>query len=327
MISQIQDSLYKFEITLPRSPLKYLNCYVIKPKSGRSLLIDAGYAIAESREDLDNGIKELGLSPEDTDVFITHIHADHSGNAKYLADRGYRVFISEKDYEGVIECNKPAFFGARQKAEAAGTPEAVYHEMFVKNPAPITVPELFAAETVRPYEVLNYGPYAFQCLPTYGHSPGHMSLYDENSGTIILGDHVLFDITPNIVLWNNDDDALGAYLDSLRMTGSYYITTALPGHRMISQVSVYDRIDELIGHHNKRMEEIRDILVAEPLMCAYRVASRMKWSLRAASWEDFPASQKYFAVCECMAHLKHMCRLGMIDTQLDPRGLSVYYAL
>ena len=40
MIKKVCDNIFCFPITLPRSPLKYLNCYVIKSGSGKNLLID-----------------------------------------------------------------------------------------------------------------------------------------------------------------------------------------------------------------------------------------------------------------------------------------------
>lgn len=324
MVKHIIGNIYSFPITLPNSPLKYLNCYVVKSSAGKNLLIDTGYALPESWRDLQAGMYELGLLPENTDIFLTHIHADHTGNAHRLSALGYKIRMGDRDYRGVLDSHSPHFYGAREKSVDAGVPQDVLDAMFVHNPHPIMLPELFPAETVSPGTVLEYGGRRLECLPTYGHSPGHMSLYDRENEILFLGDHVLFDITPNIVLWTKSDDALGKYLDSLRRVRDLPVKLALPAHRTTGNLPLCERVDELILHHCRRMEEILNILRSGPPMTAYEVASRMKWNLRAQSWDDFPASQKYFAVCECMAHLQHMRFDGSIGAITGSDGIQRY---
>ena len=325
MLKKICDNIFCFPITLPRSPLKYLNCYVIKSISGKSLLIDTGYALPESRRDLETSMHELDLTPENTDVFLTHIHADHTGNAAYLARLGYRIIMGKRDYHGVIESHSPNFYGAMQKSIDAGVPADVLDAMFVHNPSPIMLPEMFPAETVKAGAVLEYGGHRLECLPTYGHSPGHISLYDRENEIIFLGDHVLFDISPNIVLWTREDDSLGEYLKSLRAVQDLAVKTALPAHRTTGNVSLAQRTKELTNHHQRRIEELSEIVHRDPGLTCYEAAERMKWSIRAASWDDFPPSQKYFAVCECMAHLQHMYCSGLVDRFMDADGVMRHY--
>lgn len=63
----------------------------------------------------------------------------------------------------------------------------------------------------------SYGGYTFQAILTPGHTPGHMVLWEEAHGILLLGDHVLFDITPNITVWPSYANPLGGYLDSLAL--------------------------------------------------------------------------------------------------------------
>lgn len=325
MVEKIYDNIYRFPVTLPNSPLKYLNCYVIKSSSGKSLLIDTGYNLPESWHDLQAGMEALGLTPENTDIFLTHIHADHTGNAKRLSEMGYCIRMSETDYTGILNAHLPGFYGARQKAVDAGAPEPVLDAMFVHNPSPIMLPEVFDAEPVQPGDLLEYGGHRLVCLPSYGHSPGHMSLYDAENEIIFLGDHVLFDITPNIVLWNKKDDSLGQYIENLRVVQQLPVKLALPAHRTAGCVPLGERIEQLIQHHMRRTEEILSIIQQETGLTAYQISSRMKWNIVADCWDDFPASQKYFAMCECMAHLQYMCIRGMIRKSPDPEGIDHYF--
>ena len=324
MVEQVEGNIYRFPITLPRSPLKYLNCYVIKGEDGKNLLLDTGYHVPDSIADLDAGMRELDLRPDNTDVFITHVHADHAGNGRYLSERGFRILMGERDHDGVVRCHQPGFYGARQKAADAGVPEDVFDAMFVHNPTPIMMPEFFEAELVHDGDILRYGGRRLRALACYGHSPGHMCLWDEENAVLFLGDHVLFDITPNVVIWTWEDDALGSYLESLRMVRQLPVRLALPAHRTVGSVALPERIDELLLHHEARLHEIEEIVRAESDLSAYVIASRMKWSIHAPNWDAFPATQKYFAVCECMAHLQHMLLTGRLVCRTDASGAARY---
>ena len=271
-------------------------------------------------------MQELGLTPGNTDIFITHYHADHSGNAKFLQEQGFRVMMGRRDHEGILHSHQPGFYGAPQKAVDAGAPAEVLDAMFVHNPTPIMLPDIFKAEYVEPGDVLAYGRHRLEILPTYGHSPGHMSLWDAENGILFLGDHVLFDITPNIVIWTREDDALGSYLNSLKRTLDLPVRMALPAHRTTGNVTLQERIRELLAHHEARLAEIGSIVRAEPGLCAYEIAARMSWNIHAKNWEDFPATQKYFAVCECMSHLLHMKLNGRLTSAPDAAGTARYFS-
>ena len=91
MIEEILPQLYRIEIPLPRNPLKALNSYYLRG-SDRNLLIDTGFNQPECRAAMDEGLSELGVSMDTTDIMITHIHGDHSGLVHYLATPKTRVF-------------------------------------------------------------------------------------------------------------------------------------------------------------------------------------------------------------------------------------------
>lgn len=43
----------------------------------------------------------------------------------------------------------------------------------------------------------------------------------------------------------------------------------------------------------------------------------MRWRIRAASWEEFPAAQKWFAVGECMAHTDYLEKRGYLRRHME----------
>lgn len=65
------------------------------------------------------------------------------------------------------------------------------------------------------------GDYCLKAVATPGHTPLHMCFWLENEKIMLTGDHVLFDITPNITLWQGVDDSLGDFLESLRKIDGY----------------------------------------------------------------------------------------------------------
>ena len=110
-------------------------------------------------------------------------------------------------------------------------------------------------------------------------------------------------------------DALGSYLASLRAVRDLPVRLALPGHRGRGELA--PRVDALLEHHARRLEELRAILRKEPGLTAYQAAGRMRWRIRASSWEDFPLAQKWFAVGECMAHLDYLRLRGLAARDWD----------
>ena len=139
---------------------------------------------------------------------------------------------------------------------------------------------------------------------------------------MFTGDHVLFDITPNITAWIQMKDALGTYLDSLRKIDAYDVRLALPGHRKTGDF--HQRIAQLLEHHHRRLDEALSVVKAHPGRPAYDIAGHMTWKIRANSWQDFPVAQKWFAVGECMSHLDYLtaiCALKQVLSVRETRDL------
>ena len=66
-------------------------------------------------------------------------------------------------------------------------------------------------------------------------------------------------------------------------------------------------------HHKIRLEDTIDILAKKQNLTAYQIASFMKWSMRGKCWEDFPITQRWFAVGETMAHLDYLIAIHVVE--------------
>lgn len=322
---EIRKNIYSFPIVLPENPLKWLNCYVIKGQgNGRNLLIDTGFHRPECVESLLSGMRELNLVPEETDVFLTHLHTDHCGNAEMLQTMGCTLYMGAVDYALSMTKTDGGWPESRHRAADEGMPEDTIRLVFERHPAILYDSEYFDASIVKEHDCLEYGGYRLECISTPGHTPGHFCLYEREHKIMFTGDHVLFDITPNISFWPTMEDALGVYLENLKKISEYDVELALPAHRNTGSVTMRERIGELQRHHENRLRETEYIIERNPGLTGYQIARMMKWRIHCRNWEEFPPAQKWFATCEAISHLEYLTKRNRITRVATDSG-AVYY--
>jgi glyoxylase-like metal-dependent hydrolase (beta-lactamase superfamily II) len=319
---ELRPGLFRIQVPLPDSPLKFLNAYAIRSDS-RSLVIDTGLNRRVCFEAMKAGLSQAKIDPDRTDFFITHLHADHFGLVSRLISASSRVYFNRPDAE-IIEA-WPGWGPMIAYAAANGFPEDALRRAIEQHPgfkfSSEWVPEL---NILRDGDAIDAGAYHFRCVHTPGHSLGHTCLYEEEKKILVAGDHILIDITPNIQCWSEGQNPLKSYLASLDRVRDLDVELTLPGHRrLISDHRA--RIAELREHHLRRCEEIQRIM-ANGAMSAYKIASRMTWDIKCDSWEAFPLAQKWFATGEAVAHLRYLEEQGRIGRRRE-ESLFRYHAL
>lgn len=326
MITEIIPNIYKIDVVLPQNPLKNLNCYVIKGCE-RNLIIDTGFNRQECLQSLTEGISELGLDMEITDVFITHLHADHSGLVCEIISNNSKVYMNPVDNKLLCESivDSSSYWGEREERYMLeGFPKEEIIKCRHSNPARhLASKNVFDIVPIKEGDKLKYGSYEFVAIVTPGHTPGHTCLYCEKEKLMFTGDHVLFGITPNIATWNEIPNSLGSYIESLKKIKEYDVKLALAGHREITG-NFGQRIEALLLHHEKRLEDAYSIVLKNPGINAYDIASKMKWSIRARDWNDFPSTQKWFAVGETISHLNYLMAENKIN-KISKNNMYAYY--
>ena len=323
---EVAKNIYRIPVTLPNSPLKELNSYLIKDPE-RSLLIDTGFAVDTCLESLLRGLGELGTDSKNLEIFLTHMHSDHTGLAAEISGEGMPIYISAVDGKRMnmlLVDERPVYKDMVKRFLAAGMPTFITDNMKTISPAIAYSPRIKSDHyvDVQDGKTFTVGGYSFRCILTPGHTPGHMCLWDENSGIMFTGDHVLFDITPNITSWSYVIDSLSDYLNSLQKTYEYPVRTALPGHRKTGVF--HTRIKELLRHHEIRLAEVEKIVRETPGSIAYDIAGKMHWKIRAVNWEEFPPAQKIFAVGECLSHIDYLINRDIITYQKDGNLLRYF---
>ncbi len=318
-MEEILPGLYRIQVPLPGSPLKATNSYVVAGRDG-SLIVDTGWNKEECLATLVSGLEEIGVDLEQTDFFITHMHADHSGLVSALAREGSRIYFGQADAE-VIRSSSPEHWKQLIGfAREFGFPEEDLEKAVGSHPGRrYSTNTLFGSTVLKDGEVIRIGDYRFECIETPGHTAGHICLYEPGRKILVCGDHILGDITPNITLSVDERNPLKEYLMSLDKVCKLDVELALPGHRSVVK-NHKERIRELKGHHQARLAEVMSIL-GKGKQNAYQVASQMTWDIGFKSWDSFPPAQKLFAFGEAMAHLKYLEEEGQVEGHTEQQGV------
>jgi len=317
MVEELLPDLYLIKIPLPGSPLGWLNSYVIKGFD-RNMVIDTGLNRRECLEAMQAGLGEIEVDLKKTDFYITHMHADHIGLAPILARDTSTVYINrpDKEYmENWVGWDAIIGFAALNGLPAKELQTALSNHPAYKYGLDV-IPE---ASAVDEGNTFRYGGYCFRAVATPGHTRGHTCLYEPEKKVLVSGDHILFDITPNITCWTQEENPLKSYLASLDKIYCLDVDLVLPGHRG-ALGNCRSRITELKEHHRIRLEEALTILKQGP-KSAYEVASMMTWDIDCDSWEAFPPSQKYFATAEAFAHLRYLEDNGQVFREMKPGSI------
>jgi glyoxylase-like metal-dependent hydrolase (beta-lactamase superfamily II) len=325
MVHTIYPDLYRIIVALPGNPLKSLNSYVLVG-ADRNLLVDTGFNLPESLQDLRAGIEELGLDMGRTDIFLTHFHADHCGLVPQIASPDSLVYMSSVDraiFDDTMDHMDASWTFVEKLLLSEGYPSNELKRTQMLNPAKKYLPKVkFTSVSVTDGTLLSYGDFRLECVWTPGHTPGHVCLYDRGKGIFFSGDHVLFDITPNITAWPTLPNSLQHYLSSLLKIQDYAVRLTLTGHRE-NDGALSERVAQLVTHHKNRLADVERILKNQSNLNGYEVASCMKWDIRAKNWAEFPPGQRWFAVGEALSHLNYLIGQGKVK-KIAKGGVNTY---
>lgn len=321
MIEEVLPNIYRIEIPLPENPLKSINSYLLVSEE-RNLVIDTAFNQPECLEVLQNAYNDLDLDLNRTDFFSTHLHGDHQGLIATFAQPESKSYMGGIDvlkvndqsgWEKMLEYATLSGFSAEAIQSAIDNHPGNKH-------GPVKTVDW---NHVQEGDTFTVGDYTLTCLETPGHTWGHICLYEPNHKILFSGDHILGDITPNIQVWDRDDDPLKSYIESLDKVALLDITLVLPGHRSLVQ-NCQKRVDELKTHHLERCHEVIKILESGP-QSAIQTASQMTWDIRAKSWDHFPLMQQWFATGEAIAHLRFLQKKGWVTQHISSD--KILYAL
>ena len=307
----VAPGVHRLPLPLPHDGLRAVNVYVIDDGDG-PVLVDSGWAIPESLELLRSGLAELGTSVADVRrVLVTHVHRDH-----YTQAVGVRAESGAEVVLGV---------GERPSLEAILVPDAVSLARNVARLHRCGADELAAKLTRMPVDPgvwespdtwlepgtsVPLGARTLDSVPTPGHTRGHVVFVDPAAGLLFAGDHVLPSITPSIGVEPTPSRlVLRDYLGSLRLVRSMPDRVLLPAHGAPGG-SVHTRIDELLAHHDTRLDDTLDAVTAG--CTVLDVAATITWTRHRRSYAELDLFNAVLAVGETSAHLDLLVHQGRL---------------
>jgi glyoxylase-like metal-dependent hydrolase (beta-lactamase superfamily II) len=307
-----------FELRLP-IPFEEGLVNVFFFKDGDELdLLDCGMNTDESVEMIRQSIKHLG-AVRLRRLMVTHIHPDHYGAAGVFAGEGLADLYLHRlevplvhpryvELEHLVtEVMKFLLVNGvpADEAELLSNSQRALSQVVTTTEPSV---QLDGAETVE------MGRRHLRVEWTPGHSPGHICLYDIESGELFAGDHILPDISPNIGLHpQSTPDPLHEYLDGLKRMAAYRPKLVLPAHgRPFSNAEA--RVESLVAHHQRRLDQITEIVDRTEEKSAWQVAIEL-WGLRENLYE------KRAALHEGLAHLQALAVEGRVSKFVTPSSV------
>ncbi|WP_079525771.1 MBL fold metallo-hydrolase [Halobacillus hunanensis] len=315
-LTKIEGIGYRIGIPVP-FPMKYVYCYLL-PSEDSYVLIDTGYNYRKAREAWEEVFAQLSIPPASIRaIYVTHFHPDHSGLAHWMQVKtGAQVYMHASDKEMMERVwGKESVQTTRieEMMEGHGVPAALSSEIasHMDN----------MSQHMRPLpeiHELDHEPVfmdsSWQVLHTPGHSDGMICFYNEQEQKMFSSDLILNPITPNISVWPGaSQQPLHDYHLSLQKIKSLPVETAYTAHGDLIH-HVKERIDELIAHHDQRLEQMQALADGRT---AYQIASTV------FAHRDLTPHQWRFAMAETIAHLHYLAEEKRIRTWKDREG-TVY---
>lgn len=333
---EVAAGVHRIPLPLPGDGLKAVNVYAIQQPDG-VVLIDSGWAIGQAREHLEEGLAAL-----DADlgsilrILVTHVHRDHYELGMHLRrEFGARLALGigeQPSLQELIDEAGPEHGPMMNRLQQAGAAPLIDTLARIRERR-LETGDLPRTEWAMPDEWLRGATpvplegRTLDVVATPGHTQGHVVFVDREAGVLFAGDHVLPHITPSIGFEQvPTEGALGDYLASLALVRGMPDLQMLPAHGPV-RPTTHDRIDELLAHHEHRLDQSADA-VAAGNVTAYEVARHLPWTRHERAFDDLDAFNQMLAVNETAAHLDVLVRRGRLTATEagDGPGAVRHYA-
>jgi glyoxylase-like metal-dependent hydrolase (beta-lactamase superfamily II) len=312
---EVAPGVHRLPLPLPMDGLRAVNVYVIETDDGL-VLVDGGWAIPESRKVFDASLAQLGYTVRDIRRFlVTHMHRDHYTQA-YVVGREVDAHVvlglgdkATMDLMHDDALNEDPNLDRLRSAGAEELFEGWRSMMPAKPPSMDTygMPDEWLDRDL----VIDIGARRLDALSTPGHTQGHYVFADEDASLLFAGDHVLSTITPSIGFEPAYvQQPLRDYLSSLAKVRGLPDLKLLPAHGPVTQSS-HTRIDELVAHHDVRLEQSLRA-VESGARTAWDVAGEVPWTRRERHRDELGPFDGVLAAFETLAHLELLALQGKI---------------
>jgi glyoxylase-like metal-dependent hydrolase (beta-lactamase superfamily II) len=310
--------------------LKAINVYVVQGDDGLTL-IDGGWSIAVARELLDKSLRSIDSGFGDIKRFlVTHVHRDHFTMATVLGHEvGAEVALGLGDKPGLdlfhqefAALEGSPFAEVLRSAGAADVAER-WDEFSEDADAPDLGLWQYPDTWLDGDVTLEVGQRSLDAVHTPGHTPGHYVFADRAAGLLFAGDHVLPTITPSIgFVVPPEPQPLGDFMASLTKVRGLPDLRLLPAHGPVAP-STHARVDELLAHHEQRLDASLAALAGGPLTAA-QVAGHLGWTRHEHPYDQLDVFNRGMAAMETKAHLELLVARGLAARSVDRDGVVTF---
>jgi glyoxylase-like metal-dependent hydrolase (beta-lactamase superfamily II) len=262
VLKKVAEDIYLVSVPVPL--MQQVNCYLFRGERGFTV-VDTGLYTPEGIAIWER-IMALGFTIEK--IVLTHFHLDHIGLAKWFQEKHHvPVFISSLGYEEMKRRRKGdytdwviSFFQQHDGLRLFKT--AIENQLAMENQV-MDIYEFEPDGLLEDSQYITLGNEIYETVWTPGHSPDHYCFYNHRREVMVIGDHILDQISPVILIESSADvNPLMNYFDSLEKVKEYSIKLALPGHgNLIGNLN--KRIEKIKSGHHYRMEQILESLKDE----------------------------------------------------------------
>ena len=322
---KVAEGIHRIPLPLPMDALKAVNVYVIEGDDGVTL-VDGGWAIPEAREILDRCLRSIDSGFGDIKRFlVTHVHRDHYTMAAALGGEfGAEVALGLEErpalelLQNADQITESPFAAVLRTAGAESIAAAWSQGASdLPDPAHWVFPDVWI-ERDRTFSV---GPRTLDAVHTPGHTPGHYVFADKAEGVLFSGDHVLPTITPSIGFTvPPSDQPLGQFMASLAKVRSLPDLRVLPAHGPVAP-SAHTRVDELLEHHEERLEQCLKSLIGRGAATSLDVAGDLGWTRHERAFGELDVFSQGMAAMETKAHLEVLVARGLATATDAPDGI------
>ncbi len=321
----VAEGVHRIPLPLPNDGLRAVNVYVLETADGL-VAVDGGWALPGARALLARALATLGAGLGDLRRFlVTHVHRDHYTQAVAVRrETGARVGlgVGERPSLAVLRSADRSPQSEQVAALRASGAAGLADRLEVA----ILDSKVDLADWEPPDEWLTAGDYplpggrVLEAVETPGHTSGHLVFHDLAARLLFAGDHVLPTITPSIGFQAAlAEQPLADFLRSLALVRTRPDALLLPAHGPVA-ASVHARVDELIAHHGRRLDEAE--AAAAGSGTAADVAA-LRWTRRQLRWAELDDFNAMLAVLETGAHLDLLTAQGRLTVQVHA-GVKQY---
>jgi glyoxylase-like metal-dependent hydrolase (beta-lactamase superfamily II) len=325
----LPDDILQVQIPLPFA-LNLVNAYLIRDGGGWTL-VDTGLVWAQSEETWRALFHAGTLRPRAIQrIIVTHHHPDHFGMAGWLQrrireDGGQTppILMTAREWESarriwVQSDGRDAEIAAQLMAGGVPPDLSAAVVAGIEDNRAMTRPHPDGVEIVEQGETLKIGARRLRVCVEAGHADAQMLLYGADDRLMLCADHVLMRITPVIGRFpDTEPHPLRRFLASLRRLRDLDVRLALPGHKALI-TNWRGRIDELLAHHDARLNAIAAAVASQDGATVYD-AARAIFDFNRLTPHDLR-----FALVETLAHLDELIADGRLIAQQRADSAWIY---